>query len=277
MNAASSQPDIRPSAFEERYRLYLDESGDHVFNFLEKASHRYLCLLGCWFRNPDYLAFHAQLDQFKQAHLPHHPDDPPILHREDIINRRGHFTHLQDPAKAQAFDEALLDVIRAAEFRLVAVVIDKLALRQKHGATAAHPYHLAAGFMLQRYCGYLNHVNRTGDVMAESRGGREDRLLADSYSRVYAQGVWMSPATTFQHALTSKQLKVKNKSANIAGLQLADLLGHPVRQAILREEGCLAEPSAPFAARLVPIVETKFNRHLYSGKIEGYGKVLFPK
>jgi hypothetical protein len=277
MNAASSQPDIRPSAFEERYRLYLDESGDHVFNFLEKASHRYLCLLGCWFRNPDYLAFHAQLDQFKQAHLPHHPDDPPILHREDIINRRGHFTHLQDPAKAQAFDEALLDVIRAAEFRLVAVVIDKLALRQKHGATAAHPYHLAAGFMLQRYCGYLNHVNRTGDVMAESRGGREDRLLADSYSRVYAQGVWMSPAITFQHALTSKQLKVKNKSANIAGLQLADLLGHPVRQAILREEGRLAEPPAAFAARLNPIVETKFNRHLYSGKIEGYGKVLFPK
>jgi hypothetical protein len=58
---------------------------------------------------------------------------------------------------------------------------------------------------------------------------------------------------------------------------LADLLGHLVRQAILREEGGLAEPPAPFAARLVPIVEAKFNRHLYSGKIEGYGKVLFPK
>lgn len=93
----------------------------------------------------------------------------------------------------------------------------------------------------------------------------------------YAQGVWMSPASAFQHALTSKQLKVKNKSANTAGLQLADLLGHPARQAILREEGRVMEPPAPFAARLNPIVETKFNRHLYSGKIEGYGKVLFPK
>ena len=92
-----------------------------------------------------------------------------------------------------------------------------------------------------------------------------------------AASVWSSPATTFQHALTSKQLKVKNKSANIAGLQLADLLGHPVRQAILREEAQVAEPPAPFAARLIPIVETKFNRHLYNGKIEGYGKVLFPK
>lgn len=277
MNGTSSHTSSRPSSFEERYRLYLDESGDHVFNFLEKPSHRFLCLLGCWFRNPEYMNFHARVEEFKRAHLPHHPDDPPILHREDIINRRGYFTHLQDTAKAQAFDDALLELIRAAQFRVVAVVIDKFALRQKHADAAAHPYHLAMGFMLQRYCGYLNHINRTGDIMAESRGGHEDRLLMDSYSRVHAQGVWMSNVTTFQHALTSKQLKVKNKSANIAGLQLADILGHPVRQAILREEGQVSEPPAPFASRLMPIVQSKYNHHLYSGKIEGYGKVFFPK
>jgi hypothetical protein len=267
----------RPSTFEERYRLYLDESGDHVFNHLEKPSHRFLCLLGCWFRNPEYLAFHEQVEAFKKEHLPHHPDDPPVLHREDIVNRRGHFTHLQDAATAQAFDDGLLRLIDGAEFRVVAVVIDKLALRQKHGDAAAHPYHLAMGFMLQRYCGFLNHVNRCGDVLAESRGGREDRLLMDSYARVHAQGVWMSPAAVFRHALTSKQLKVKNKSANIAGLQLADLLCNPVRQAVLREQGLLTEDPAPFATRLMPIVDRKFNRHLSDGRVEGYGKVFFPK
>lgn len=277
MSALPPQPSSRPGDFEDRYRLYLDESGDHVFKHLDDPSHRYLCLLGCWFRNPDYMVFHQTLEELKRVHLPHHPDNPPILHREDIINRRGHFTHLQDPVKAQAFDDALLEIIRVAQFRVVAVVIDKLALRQKHGDTAAHPYHLAMGFMLQRYCGYLNHVNRTGDVLAESRGGREDRLLMDSYARIHAQGVWVSSAATFQRALTSKQLKVKNKSANIAGLQLADLLGHPVRQAILRDEGRAIEPPAPFAARLMPIVDTKFNHHLYHGRIEGYGKVFFPK
>ncbi len=267
----------RPSTFEERYRLYLDESGDHVFNCLDKPSHRFLCLLGCWFRNPEYMVFHARLEAFKKAHIAHHPDDPPILHREDIINRRGPFTHLQDPAKAQAFDDALLDVIHSAQFNIMAVVIDKWALRQKHGDASAHPYHLAMGFMLQRYCGFLNHINRVGDVMAESRGGREDRLLMDSYSRVHGQGVWRSSAAIFQQALTTRQLKVKSKSANIAGLQLADLLGHPVRQAILRDEGHAAEPPAPFAARLMPIIATKFNRNLCDGRIEGYGKVLFPK
>jgi len=277
MNGSAQPPANRPCAFEERYRLYLDESGDHVFNHLEKPSHRFLCLLGCWFRNPEYLAFHERVEAFKKEHLPHHPDDPPILHREDIVNRRSHFTHLQEAGKAQAFDDGLLRLIDEAEFRVVAVVIDKLALRQRHGDAAAHPYHLAMGFMLQRYCGFLNHVNRCGDVLAESRGGREDRLLMDSYARVHAQGVWMSPATMFPQALTSKQLKVKNKSANIAGLQLADLLCNPIRQAVLREQGHLTEDAAPFAARLMPIVDRKFNRHLYDGRVEGYGKVFFPK
>jgi hypothetical protein len=270
-------PGGRPTAFEERYRLYLDESGDHVFNHLEQPSHRYLCLLGCWFRNPEYLAFHERLAAFKREHVPHHPDDPPILHREDIINRRGHFTHLQNPDVAQAFDDALLTLLGETEFRVVGVVIDKLALREKYGEAAAHPYHLALGFLLQRYCGYLNHINRSGDVLAESRGGREDQLLMDSYARVYAQGIWMSPTIQFQRALTSKQLKVKRKITNIAGLQLADLLGHPLRQEILREEGLLPEGLAPFATRLLPVLDRKLNRHLYDGRVSGYGKVFYPK
>lgn len=261
----------------DRFRLYVDESGDHVYNHLDQPSHRYIGLIGCWFRNADYYWLHERLEQFKREHVPHHPDDPPVLHREDIINRRGHFKHLQDPQRAQVFDDELLKLIEQAEFRIVCVVIDKLALRDKYGDSAAHPYHLALGFLLQRYCGYLNHINRRGDVMAEGRGKKEDRLLGDSYSRVYAHGAWMVPAAQFQQALTTRQLKVKKKIANIAGLQIADLLAHPVRQSILRESGHSDEGLSPFGERLMPIVARKYNRHLYDGRVWGYGKVLYPK
>jgi hypothetical protein len=267
----------RPTSFEERYRLYIDESGDHVFKHLDKDSHRYLCLLGCWFRNPEYLAFHKRLEDFKRVHIPHHPDDPLILHREEIINRRSHFGRLCDPSKAEAFDSDLLEIIAEADFRIVAVVIDKKGMLARYGDTAAHPYHLAMGFMLQRYCGYLNHINRCGDVMAESRGGVENRLLKDSYERVYKQGAWMQRAPVFQRALTSREIKIKPKSANIAGLQLADLLGHPVRHAVLLDAGQVNTASAPFACKLLRVIDGKFNRHLYTGRVSGYGKILFPK
>lgn len=115
----------RPSRFEDRYRIYLDESGDHVFRETGNQSHRYLCLLGCWFRNTDYLTFHEAIEEFKSEYLPHHPDDPVILHRDDIINARKAFKNLRDAAVRRRFDDALLKIIAAAEFRVVAVVIDK--------------------------------------------------------------------------------------------------------------------------------------------------------
>lgn len=271
--APSSQAVTSP---EERYRLYIDESGDHVFRQMEEPSHRYLCLLGCWFRGDHYRAFHETLEGFKNRHLPHHPDEPVILHREEIVNRRGAFWRLRDDTARDAFDRDLLDLIRNTLFQIVGVVIDKKQLQETY-TTPAHPYHLAMGFLLQRYCGYLNHVNRRGDVMAESRGGHEDRLLKGSYEWVYKRGAWQMKADVFQRALTSSQMKAKPKSANISGLQLADLLAHPIRQSILLEKGRIEGPLSPFAARLMAVVETKFNRHLYDGRVEGYGKVFFPK
>jgi len=268
----------RPSGFEDRFRLYMDESGDHVYRETTETAHRFLCLLGCWFQNPDYLHFHETLESFKEHHLHHHPDNPVILHREDMINARKVFKILQDEEKREQFDSDLLAIIHSVNFRVVAVVIDKAALRAIYGESAAHPYHLGLGFLLQRFAGYLNHINRIGDVMAEARGGTEDLLLQESYSRVYEHGIWgVTSAGSFQSALSSRQLKLREKKANISGLQLADLLGHPTKMWALKHYGLIREESAPFAKRLMKIIEQKFNRQLYTNKLEGYGIVLYPK
>ena len=268
----------RPSGFEDRYRLYLDESGDHVHRDTTETAHRFLCLLGCWFQNPDYLQFHEALEDFKGRHFHHHPDNPVVLHREDMINKRKVFKILQDEKKRTEFDADLLDIIEAANFKVVAVVIDKASLRASYGETAAHPYHLGLGFLLQRFAGYLNHINRSGDVMAEARGGREDLLLQESYTRVYENGIWgVTSAGFFQSALSSRQIKLRNKKANISGVQLADLIGHPAKMWALRHYGVIEDEPAPFARRLMDIVEKKFNRQLFNNKLEGYGIVLYPK
>jgi len=275
MKHRSADPN-RPADPGERYRLYIDESGDHVFKHLDHPSHRFLCLLGCFFQGREYVAFHDALEDFKRRHIPHSPDEPVVLHREDIINRRHCFWRLRNPRAAEAFDSDLVALIADASFRMVAVVIDKEALVERY-PTPAHPYHLALDFMLQRYCGFLNHVNRRGDVMAESRGGKEDHLLRDSYARAFERGAWMVKAEVFQRALTSGKIKLRKKTSDIAGLQLADLLAHPIRQSILIEKGMIHGPLKPFPARLVNLVGDKFNKHLYQGKVWGYGKVLFPR
>lgn len=268
----------KPTEFNERYRLYVDESGDHVFRETYTIAHRYLCLMGSWFKNPEYLKFHAALETLKQSYFPTHPDDPPVVfHREDMLNARKAFRSLQNGETRAAFDRDLIQVLSNADFRMVAVVIDKQRLKELYGDASEHPYHLAMGFLMQRFAGYLNHVNRVGDIMAESRGGKEDRLLKSAYAEIYEEGVWKTDAHVFQSAFTTKELKLKPKTANIAGLQLSDILGHPIKQFILRQKAIIQDDEPPFARELMAAVAHKFNAHLYSGKVEGYGTVLFPK
>ena len=122
----------------------------------------FLCLLGCWLKGSELRTFHFELEAFKQEHLPHNPDDPVILHREDVINRRKMFKRLQDPALAQRFDEGLLGLLSRTRFTTVAVVIDKLLLREAYGDAAALLKVVAATF--NRHL-YQNRVEGYGKVL----------------------------------------------------------------------------------------------------------------
>ena len=75
--------------------------------------------------------------------------------------------------------------------------------------------------------------------------------------------------------LTSKEIKLKPKHANIAGIQLADLLAYPLKQGILIENGRIPETSEElFGKRVCEIIKKKYNRRFLSGKVYGYGKVF---
>ena len=244
---------------------------------MAEPGHRYLALVGCWFaQGSAYLNFQRALEDLKQRHFPHSPDEPVILHRRDIINASGLFWRLRDPEVRRNFDEDLRALIAASDFTICGVCIDKLVLKRNYQGPF-HPYHLALGYLLQRYCGWLNHLNRSGDVMAESRGGEEDARLKNAYQHIWTHGDMFHKADFYRRALASKEAKLKKKSENIAGLQLADLLARAVRDDILSQYGHLQDQTAPFDARLLSAAQGKYNRHLYDGRVQGYGKVLFPK
>jgi len=127
--------------------------------------------------------------------------------------------------------------------------------------------------MLDRFSGWLNYKNAVGDVMAEARGREEALQLRQAYQRVYESGTLMFGHEHHQRALTSREIKIQDKRANIAGLQLADLLAYPIKQACLVERGLIADPGDIFGKRVVQAVENKFNVNELTAKIVGYGKV----
>ena len=266
-----SMPQTHPQPV--RYRLYIDESGDHTYNLLDDPSHRYLGLLGVWFRQADhYVTFADDLEGFKRDMFGPRPDKPVILHRSDIINRKGAFGRLCNAEARARFDSGLLKIIGRATFTLVCVIIDKQAHLEKY-TSPFHPYHHCLAAMLDRYSGWLGYKNAVGDVMAESRGDEEDLQLMQAYRRVFESGTLMFGHEHHQRVLTSKEIKVRRKAANIAGLQLADLIAYPVKQSCLLEKGLIADPGDVFGKEVVKAIESKFNDHEGLRKVQGYGKV----
>ena len=62
-------------------------------------------------------------------------------------------------------------------------------------------------------------------------------------------------------------MKVKPKINNISGLQLADLVAHPSRNEILTEQKLLDRPPAPFAQRVIQVLQVKYDQD--GGRIFG--------
>ena len=258
----------------KRYRLYIDESGDHTFGNLEDIGRQYLCLLGIFIDQEIYRSsFHPSFEKLKQNHFPHNPDEPLILHRSDIINKRGAFGRLVDPDKEQVFNADLLNFFAREDYMIIGVVIDKKSHIRRYGSAAYHPYHYCLAALLERYCGFLNFYNSHGDVLAESRGGVEDTKLKEAYRLLHSAGTQFRGAQFFQKVLTSSEIKLKPKSSNIAGLQVADLLAYPVKQKILMENKVIRSLD-DFNKEICAVVHSKYNRHAYDGRISGYGWIF---
>ncbi len=259
----------------KRYRIYIDESGDHAFNKLDQPDKRYLGLSGIIIETEHYRThFFPQLESLKQKHFPHNPDEPVILHRTDIINSKGSFWRLRDLRAKDDFDNELLVFLKNQSYHVITAVIDKKANVERHGPAAFHPYHHCLTAILERYCGFLNYFHAEGDVMVESRGGREDHQIKEAYQTVYVSGTQFRTPEYFQRVLTTKEIKLKQKTTNIAGLQIADLLAYPSKQEVLVCEGRISEPGEIFGKQVVEILQGKYNKKISQDRIEGYGRIF---
>lgn len=260
-----------------KQRLYIDESGDHSIKGVRPTQwdKRYLCLLGCQF-DEEYCRqiFSPSLAEFKIKHFGDEFDDPVILHREEIAAKTRPFHVLKDQTKNTLFCSELLKLFEDAQFTAFSVVIDKVSTSGKwYGLSDSHPYHNGLLAMLERYCGKLKFSRNTGDVMAESRGGREDNLLKTAYRAIYDGGSSFYAPEFFQNALSSKEIKIKPKIANIPGLQISDLLAYPAKMRML-EELKRNRPTVGFTKEIADVLEKKYNRRYANNQVNGYGKIF---
>jgi hypothetical protein len=134
--------------------------------------------------------------------------------------------------------------------------------------------------IVERYILWLEEREQKGDVMAESRGGKEDKRLKASFKGVYENGTEYVSAAQFSGRLTSCELKVKPKSANVTGLQLVDLVAYPSFVSTLARNQGLELPDN-FGGKVSSILEeSKYYRRPGAGdaisRVDGWGRKILP-
>ena len=259
-----------------KYRLYVDEVGNSDLGSSNNENHRFLSLTGVAI-NLEYVmnTIYPELESLKTKFFNSHPDEPIILHRKELVRKKPPFSSLQIPEIENEFNSDLLSLLNKWTFTIFTVIIDKKEHNVNYNNTWKYdPYHYCQEVLVERFKLFLSINEAKGDIMFESRGGKEDMRLKKSFSTLITNGTHFITPNELCMVLTSKQLKIKPKRANIAGLQIADLIAHPLRRWCFKNFFDNHEKHSTFGDKIIEISEPKIFK--YNGRIKGYGMKKLP-
>lgn len=245
-----------------KYYFYLDETGDHGLDFIDKNFPLFL-LCGCLLKEDKLTLIEKEVVAFK---LKYFKSPKVILHSRDIRRCEGSFQILFDMDVKARFYNDLNIILGKGYYIIIGAGINKEEHIKRYGRGAKNPYALSLSFVIERlvFCLDKLEADSTVEIVVEERGRKEDQMLLSHFNATLDKGTYY---------VSSERLKKKvmkfdfvNKRDNNIGLQIADLCAYPLARNILNPE----EPYVPFE-----IIQKK----IYSndkGEYMGWGLKVFP-
>jgi len=240
------------------YSIYVDESGDHG---LERINPEYplFVLTFCLVSKKDQrVQLGPEIANFKHRWFGH---EAVVLHAHEIRKEKGEFTFLFNRTVRERFLDELTGLMDRLPYTLIASAINKEELNHRY-ADPDNPYSIGMRFCLERSYLFLKEqgeADRLTHVLVESRGRKEDSDLELAFRRICDGDNTTGQRLPFEVVFVDKR-------QNLAGLQLADLVCHPIGRHMLKPEQ---------RNRAYEVVEKKFRRS-GAGKLEGHGLKTFP-
>lgn len=210
------------------------------------------------------------MNWIKTSVLNHDPDSPVILHRKEILGRKGIFTCLNDLERCVLFDRAIIRLMETTNYTVITAFIDKRAMLNKSNWKNKQPYVYLMDILVEKYSQFLERKKDIGDIMPEARGSKKDSALQAAFERTRNNGTYFVSNKRIESAIRSSHLKFRSKRENIAGLQLCDLLAHPSHMNTRKLIGHAVNLGS-FCLKVSDIMtKSKYDRSA-GGRIMGYG------
>jgi hypothetical protein len=240
------------------YIVYADESGDHSLTSIDPQFPVFV-LAFCVVHKPTYIE--SIVPAFQRLKFAFWGHDSVVLHGHEIRKEQGDFHILRVADTRAAFLNQLSGVITAADFTIIAAVIDKKRHAEKY-IEPADPYEIALVFCMERLQRYLMERSQADcmtHVQVECRGKAEDARLELEFRRI-------CDGKNAVGKMPNLDIRFMDKKHNSTGLQLADLVAHPIGRRVVKPD----QPN-----RAYDILEPKFRRGP-TGQVDGFGLKSFP-
>jgi hypothetical protein len=205
-------------------RMYLDESGNH--DLLRIDPQYPIFVLGGVIVDAEYDDGEMAV-RFAKLKADLFGSSEVILHTAEISRNRNAFACLKNTAKRNEFYAALNEAMRSLEYKVVACAINKTAHLDRYGGSAVDPYWLSLQVLVERFCYDIGPHGR-GEIIAECRRPDLDKQLHAAYRSIRTRYLDHSTIAT-----RIAGLRCVPKTANLAGLQLADLVVSPIGRYVL--------------------------------------------
>lgn len=150
-----------------------------------------------------------------------------MLHRNTLLRARAPFQSLGNVLVRDHFESQLALLVARLEFKAVTITLDKRAYEQRFGEWRQHPYHLCLEILLERFVMFLREQRGIGRVILEARGRVEDEYAANSMDVFYRGGNRYIDSREMELYFPQPALRIRSKEANVAGLQIADIVVYP--------------------------------------------------
>ncbi len=243
--------------------FFLDESGDHS---LSKIDPQYpVFVLGGCIVDSDYHGDQMthELQRYKRDLFGR---DDFIIHTADIARRRGVFRALTNRDLRERFYEKTNQLMTNLDYMVVACGVKKDEHLRRYRLAAMDPYMLSLKILVERFVYEVGSRGRGGKgiVVAESRDETLDNQLRLSWIDLRTSGTEYLSASEIRKHMAD--LQIREKSQNIAGLQVADLIVSPIGRHIVGKKS-----KADWE-----VIKQKFRKGP-RGNYMGFGLVVLPQ
>lgn len=239
--------------------VYLDETGDHSLELVDKGFPIFAVAMFICEKEEYIRRIAPAVNELKMEYFGH---ENIIMHSRDIRKAQKDFGFLTNTNKRNEFYARINRIMSESKYDLIVSVIRKQEHKDKYGILANNPYDLAMTFCMERLLPLLEkRGQKSVQLVAESRGKKEDNDLKLSFLRVANQGTSYIEGKRFKQIDFS--LSFAPKMMNVIGTQLADLAAYPIARYV-------HNPSKPNPA--YDVVKKKF----YKGEGWIRGLKIFP-